>query len=224
VTFSRADSYIGVMIDDLVSRGVTEPYRMFTSRAEFRLSLRADNADQRLTPKALAIGCVGAAREDAFSRKVEAFSAGRTLLDQSSHTPKSLISLGLNLNQDGARRSAFQLLAYPDVTFAHLVQLDPTLEGIDPDIQDQLAKDALYATYIERQQRDVDAMRRDEMQEIPADFAFSGIDGLSNELKMKLGRARPANLHQAAKIDGMTPAALTLILAKLRQARRERLA
>jgi tRNA uridine 5-carboxymethylaminomethyl modification enzyme len=224
VTFSRADSYIGVMIDDLVSRGVTEPYRMFTSRAEFRLSLRADNADQRLTPKALAIGCVGAARQDAFSRKMEALSAGRALLDQSSHTPKSLIALGLSLNQDGARRSAFQLLAYPDVTFDHLVQLDPSLDGIAPDIQEQLAKDALYATYIERQQRDVDAMRRDEMQEIPADFAFSGIDGLSNELKMKLGRARPANLHQAAKIDGMTPAALTLILAKLRQARRERLA
>ena len=224
VTFSRADSYIGVMIDDLVSRGVSEPYRMFTSRAEFRLSLRADNADQRLTPKALSVGCVGAVREDAFCRKMEALSAGRALLDQSSHTPKSLISLGLSLNQDGARRSAFQLLAYPDVTFAHLVQLDLSLDAIVPDIQDQLAKDALYATYIERQQRDVDAMRRDEMQEIPADFAFSGIDGLSNELKMKLGRARPANLHQAAKIDGMTPAALTLLLAKLRQARRERLA
>lgn len=222
VHFSRSDSYIGVMIDDLVSRGVSEPYRMFTSRAEFRLSLRADNADQRLTPKALALGCVGQQREAVFKRKMDALSSGRALLDSSTHTPKALISLGLSMNQDGSRRSAFQLLAFPEVTFDHLLQLDPALSAIDHEAREQLAKDALYANYIDRQQRDIDVMRRDEMQEIPADFEFAGIDGLSNELKMKLGRVRPSNLHQAAKIDGMTPAALTLLLAKLRQARRER--
>lgn len=222
VHFSRSDSYIGVMIDDLVSRGVSEPYRMFTSRAEFRLSLRADNADQRLTPKALALGCVGQQREAVFKRKMDALSSGRALLDSSTHTPKALISLGLSMNQDGSRRSAFQLLAFPEVTFDHLLQLDPALSAIDHEAREQLSKDALYANYIDRQQRDIDVMRRDEMQEIPADFEFAGIDGLSNELKMKLGRVRPSNLHQAAKIDGMTPAALTLLLAKLRQARRER--
>ena len=222
VHFSRSDSYIGVMIDDLVSRGVSEPYRMFTSRAEFRLSLRADNADQRLTPKALALGCVGQQREAVFKRKMDALSSGRALLDSSTHTPKALISLGLSMNQDGSRRSAFQLLAFPEVTFDHLLQLDPALSAIDHEAREQLAKDALYANYIDRQQRDIDVMRRDEMQEIPADFEFAGIDGLSNELKMKLGRGRPSNLREAAKIDGMTPAALTLLLAKLRQARRER--
>lgn len=222
VYFSRSDSYIGVMIDDLVSRGVTEPYRMFTSRAEFRLSLRADNADQRLTPKALALGCVTPEREAAFVKKMELLSAGRALLDASSHTPKVLAASGLAINQDGSRRSAFQLLSFPDVSFAHLVSLDPGLAGIEPEVRDQLAKDALYANYIERQQRDIDVMRRDEMHEIPSDFVFSAIDGLSNELKHKLGKSQPSNLHQASRIDGMTPAALTLILAKLKQARRER--
>jgi tRNA uridine 5-carboxymethylaminomethyl modification enzyme len=224
ILFSRSDSYIGVMIDDLVTRGVTEPYRMFTSRAEFRLSLRADNADQRLTPKAISLGCVGALRAEAFARKMDALSAGRALLDSSSHTPRSLGEHGLTVSQDGARRSAFQLLSFPDVSFELILALDPSLAVISPEIRDQLAKDALYANYIDRQQRDIDAMRRDEMQDIPAGFEFTKIDGLSNELKMKLGKVRPANLHQAAKIDGMTPAALTLLLAKLRQARRERTA
>ncbi|MCD1624989.1 tRNA uridine-5-carboxymethylaminomethyl(34) synthesis enzyme MnmG [Seohaeicola saemankumensis] len=224
VLFSRADSYIGVMLDDLVSRGVTEPYRMFTSRAEFRLSLRADNADQRLTPKAMELGCIGPARAQVFTTKMEALSSGRTRLDEKSYTPKDLSALGLTFNQDGSRRTAFQLLAFPDVTFDHLLALDPDLSDVDLDTREQLSRDALYANYIQRQQRDVDAMRRDEMQEIPADFLFSGIEGLSNELKLKLDRAQPANLLQASRIDGMTPAALTLILAKLRQARRRRLA
>ena len=222
VIFSRSDSYIGVMIDDLVTRGVTEPYRMFTSRAEFRLSLRADNADQRLTPKAIALGCVDEVRKEAFIGKMEALDAGREVLNASRHTPKALSALGLSFNQDGARRSAFQLLAFPEITFDHLLQLDPDLAMIPEEARVQLARDALYANYIERQQRDIDVMRRDEMQEIPADMDFSRIDGLSNELKLKLGRARPSNLHQAARVDGMTPAALTLLLAKLRQAQRER--
>ena len=222
VLFSRSDSYIGVMIDDLVTRGVTEPYRMFTSRAEFRLSLRADNADQRLTPKALALGCVGPERATAFGKKMDDLAHGRALLDASSHTPKALISLGLSVSQDGSRRSAFQLLSFPDVTFDHLLELDPGLDVIEPAAREQLAKDALYANYIDRQQRDIDVMRRDEMQEIPPELDFMAIDGLSNELKAKLARTKPANLHQAARIDGMTPAALTLLLAKLRQAKRER--
>jgi tRNA uridine 5-carboxymethylaminomethyl modification enzyme len=222
VIFSRSDSYIGVMIDDLVTRGVTEPYRMFTSRAEFRLSLRADNADQRLTPKAIALGCVDGLRKDAFTRKMEALDAGREVLNASRHTPKALSALGLSFNQDGTRRSAFQLLAFPEITFDHLLQLDPDLATIPEEARVQLSRDALYANYIERQQRDIDVMRRDEMQEIPADMDFARIDGLSNELKLKLGRARPTNLHQAARVDGMTPAALTLLLAKLRQAQRER--
>lgn len=222
VIFSRSDSYIGVMIDDLTTRGVTEPYRMFTSRAEFRLSLRADNADQRLTPKAIALGCVGASRQEAFAKKMQALDAGKQRLDDVSFTSRSLAELGLTINQDGARRTAFQLLSIPEVSFDHLLQLDPGLSSIAPETRDQLAKDALYANYIDRQQRDIDAMRRDEFHVIPASFSFDAIDGLSNELKFKLERARPGNLLQAGRVDGMTPAALTLILAKLRQAKREK--
>lgn len=222
VLFSRSESYIGVMIDDLVSRGVTEPYRMFTSRAEFRLSLRADNADQRLTPKAIALGCVGAERRKAFDQKMEALVAGRARLEDKTYTSKMLATHGMTINQDGSRRTGFQLLAFPDVSFASLLHLDPDLADIDQETRTQLERDALYANYIDRQQRDVDAMRRDEMQVIPDSFQFGGIDGLSNELKLKLGRVRPTNLLQASKIDGMTPAALTLILAKIRQYSREK--
>lgn len=222
VLFSRSTSYIGVMIDDLTTRGVTEPYRMFTSRAEFRLSLRADNADQRLTPLALDLGCVSPERERAFLSKMDALEKGKARLDQSSYTSKSLAGLGLTLNQDGARRSGFQLLAFPDVTFDHLLQLDPSLEDIDAETRDQLSRDALYSNYIDRQQRDIDAMRRDELQVIPAHFSYIAIDGLSNELKTKLEKVRPENLLQAGRVDGMTPAALTLLLAKLRQGKREK--
>ena len=222
IYFSRSDSYIGVMIDDLITRGVTEPYRMFTSRAEFRLSLRADNADQRLTPKAVALGCVSEERRALFGEKMERLQAGRARLEASQHTSKSLAAVGLAVNQDGSRRSAFQLLAFPDVTFDHVLELDPALADIPVETREQLAKDALYANYIDRQQRDIDMMKRDEMQAIPADFVYAAVDGLSNELKQKLTKAQPANLHQASRVDGMTPAALTLLLAKLRQARRER--
>ncbi len=222
VLFSRTDSYIGVMIDDLTSRGVTEPYRMFTSRAEFRLSLRADNADQRLTPLAIGLGCIGETRRMAFDAKMERLSAGRVRLEARDFTPREVIAAGVAINADGPRRSAFQLLSVPDLTFDHLLTLDPELADIDAETREQLARDALYANYIDRQKRDVAVLKRDEMQEIPGDFTYAGIDGLSNELKLKLGRARPGNLAQAAKVDGMTPAALTLLLAKLRQAQRER--
>lgn len=221
-TFSRSDSYIGVMIDDLITRGVSEPYRMFTSRAEFRLSLRADNADQRLTPMGTALGCVGPARARAFEGKMERLSAARARLESQSYTPRQLVNIGLKVNQDGSRRTGFQLLAFPDIDFARLIELDATLADVDVLSRAQLEKDALYANYIARQERDVEMMKRDEAQDIPADFDFQAVDGLSNELKTKLSAARPANLAQAGRIDGMTPAALTLILARLRMARREK--
>lgn len=221
VVFNRTDSYIGVMLDDLTTRGVTEPYRMFTSRAEFRLSLRADNADQRLTPKAIAAGCVSEERKSRFLAKVERLEAGRKFLQARSHTPKEVAQVGIVLSQDGTRRDAYQLLALQDVSFDQLVQLDPDLGVIDDVTRDQLARDALYVNYIARQHQDVEAMRRDEAQSIPADFHYDSIDGLSAELKLKLSRFRPANLAQAAKVEGMTPAALTLLLARLRQAKKK---
>ncbi|MBY6090524.1 tRNA uridine-5-carboxymethylaminomethyl(34) synthesis enzyme MnmG [Maritimibacter alkaliphilus] len=220
--FSRSDSYIGVMVDDLTSRGVTEPYRMFTSRAEFRLSLRADNADQRLTPLGLAWGVVGETRKAAFEDKMERLEAAKERMTSATYTPREVSSLGLKVNQDGARRSLYQLMAFPDMTFEALLALDPELESIDGETREQIARDALYANYIERQQRDVEAMKRDEQQEIPVDFDFTALEGLSNELKGKLTRARPANLAQAARVDGMTPAAVTLLLARLRRDKREK--
>lgn len=224
LVFSRSDSYIGVMIDDLTTRGVSEPYRMFTSRAEFRLSLRADNADQRLTPVGLAAGCVSELRKQAFDDKMQRLESGRNLLERQTFTPREVAALGVSVNQDGARRSGFQLLSFPDVGFEEVVRLDPALQDVDEETRRQLEKDALYANYIERQKRDVEAMKRDEQQAIPASFDFTLIDGLSNELKTKLEATRPGNLAQAARIDGMTPAALTLILARLRREKREKTA
>lgn len=220
--FSRAESYIGVMIDDLITRGVSEPYRMFTSRAEFRLSLRADNADQRLTPEGMKVGCVGEGRIRAFENKMERIAGAKERLAATSFTPKELKTFGLKVNQDGSRRDGFQLLAFPDIDFTTLVSLDASLEGIDFETRAQVERDALYANYIERQNRDVEMMKRDEAQVIPVDFQFGSVDGLSNELKSKLSTTRPANLAQASRIDGMTPAALTLILARLKQAKREK--
>ncbi|PTW50536.1 tRNA uridine-5-carboxymethylaminomethyl(34) synthesis enzyme MnmG [Rhodovulum kholense] len=219
-TFTRTTSYIGVMIDDLVTRGVSEPYRMFTSRAEFRLSLRADNADQRLTPVGLDLGCVGEARRSAFGDKMERLTAARDRLESLSLTPKQITSAGIKVNADGARRNGIDLLAFPDVTFEDLIPLDPGLEDVDQEIRTQLARDALYAHYIDRQAQDVEAMRRDEAQKIPSDFPYDQLEGLSTELKGKLSRARPETLAQAGRIDGMTPAAATLILARLRQIER----
>ncbi|WP_299586149.1 tRNA uridine-5-carboxymethylaminomethyl(34) synthesis enzyme MnmG [uncultured Tateyamaria sp.] len=214
--FRRDQSYIGVMIDDLTTRGVTEPYRMFTSRAEFRLSLRADNADQRLTPLGLSIGCVGEERKAAFGEKSEALTAGRDALESQSYTPKQIAATGIRINQDGTKRTPFQLLAFPDVTFPDVERLDPALEQIAPDIQEQLARDALYANYIERQRKDVEKMRRDEQHAIPKDFDYRAVTGLSAELGGKLERVRPTDLAQAGRIDGMTPAALALILGRIR--------
>ncbi len=220
--FSRSDSYIGVMVDDLITRGVTEPYRMFTSRAEFRLSLRADNADQRLTPIGSELGLIGENRKRIFGEKQEKLISGRNLLEKDALTPRQINSAGIAVNQDGNRRTAFQVLAFPEVCFADLLPLDTEFESVEPEIRDQLEKDALYSNYIERQKRDVEAMKRDESQLIPSDFDFDGVEGLSNELKSKLNATRPANLGQAGRLDGITPAALTLLMAKLRQAKREK--
>ncbi|WP_093324144.1 tRNA uridine-5-carboxymethylaminomethyl(34) synthesis enzyme MnmG [Shimia haliotis] len=220
--FSRSDSYIGVMVDDLITRGVSEPYRMFTSRAEFRLSLRADNADQRLTPIGESLGLIGDVRKRLFGQKQEKLNSGRALLEKAALTPKEINAAGITVNQDGNRRTAFQVLAFPEVGFDDLLPLDKAFSSVEPEIRGQLEKDALYANYIERQRRDVEAMKRDESQLIPSDFDFDRIEGLSNELKSKLNAARPANLGQAGRLDGMTPAALTLLLAKLRQAKRDK--
>ncbi|SDW50815.1 tRNA uridine 5-carboxymethylaminomethyl modification enzyme [Allgaiera indica] len=218
--FGRSDSYIGVMVDDLVTRGVTEPYRMFTSRSEYRLSLRADNADQRLTPLGQRLGCVGPGRARAFGEKMEGLAAGKALLQGTSFTPRQMAALGVKINPDGRRRSAFDLLSFPDVGFEQLLQADTGLDRIDPEHRVQLARDALYAQYIARQSEDVQALRRDESQVIPDGFAYDALPGLSNELRAKLARVRPRTLAQAGRVEGVTPAALTLILAKLRQAER----
>jgi tRNA uridine 5-carboxymethylaminomethyl modification enzyme len=216
-TFGRSESYIGVMIDDLITRGVSEPYRMFTSRAEFRLSLRADNADQRLTPKAIELGCVGAKRKETFENKQELLSSGRQSLKENTFTPKQIRQVGISVSDDGQRRSAYQLLAFPNVGFSEIQNLDSEIAAIDDEIKVQLSRDALYANYIERQEKDADALKRDEAHKIPLDFDFTALKGLSNELAEKLSKARPATLAQAGRVEGITPAALTLILAKLRQ-------
>ena len=217
VVIDRASGYLGVMVDDLVTRGVTEPYRMFTSRAEYRLSLRADNADQRLTPVGLVAGCVGAERAAHFRSKQDALSRARDLLDGITMSPAEAARHGIQVNQDGVRRSAFELLAYPGVTLTRLAAVWPELGSIDPLTAEQVQIDAQYAVYLTRQQADIDAMRRDEALTIPADLDYSAIAGLSNEVRQKLAAARPANLGQAARLDGMTPAALTRLLGVVRR-------
>ncbi|OED49545.1 tRNA uridine-5-carboxymethylaminomethyl(34) synthesis enzyme MnmG [Rhodobacteraceae bacterium (ex Bugula neritina AB1)] len=217
VTFSRSSSYIGVMVDDLTTNGVTEPYRMFTSRAEFRLSLRADNADQRLTPLAIELGCAGEERKISFLEKSNQLSAARQVLDSQTFTPKQISGVGIRVNQDGNRRTGLDVLAFPDVCFEDVVGLMPELFDVQDGIRRQMEKDALYANYIARQEREISVLKRDEGHRIPDGFVFSGIDGLSKELQQKLEHARPETLAQAARIDGITPAALALILARLRK-------
>lgn len=224
VIFSRSESYIGVMIDDLTTRGVSEPYRMFTSRAEFRLSLRADNADQRLTPLGIELGCVREERKRQYGEKADQLVRARTLLTEQVFTPSMASDVGIKINQDGSKRTAMQLLAFPDVSFVEVGALDESFKSIEPEIQQQMEREALYANYIERQQKDIALLRKDEEHLIPADFDYVGLDGLSNELTAKLEAVRPTSLAQASRIDGITPAALTLILAKLRQIKRKKLA
>ena len=217
ITFDRAEAYIGVMVDDLVSRGITEPYRMFTSRAEYRLALRADNADQRLTEKGIGLGCVGPERRDAYRIKAKALAEARDFAGSVSISPSEADRHGLNLKKDGHRRTAFELLSYPDVGLADVSRIWPRLGVLAPKVAEQLEIDAKYAVYLSRQTADIAAYRRDEAIGLPDDLDYAAIVGLSNEARHKLSTHRPRTIGHAGKIEGMTPAALTLLVAHLRR-------
>src|SRR5689334_14488918 len=220
IVFDRADGYLGVMIDDLVTRGITEPYRMFTSRAEYRLTLRADNADQRLTDKGIALGCVGEARRTRHNEKMTALNAARELAQSLSLTPNEAAKYGLALNKDGQRRSAFELLAYPNIALADVAKIWPELGAFPAPIAQQLEIEAKYDVYMQRQNADVESYRRDESFELPAEFDYATLPGLSNEVRQKLSAIRPRTIGQAGRIDGITPAALTLLVAHARRRKR----
>ncbi len=217
VVVDRTEAYIGVLIDDLVTQGVTEPYRMFTSRSEYRLSLRSDNADERLTPKGLSWGLVGKARRADFELRFKALEEARALLKSLTVTPTEAIGRGLKLNQDGIRRTAFDVLSYPGQTLECLAQLWPELNRFGPKMVDRLENDARYAVYLDRQQKDIESFKRDELLVMPADMDYSDISGLSSELRNKLSLVKPRTLGQAGRIEGMTPAALTVLAAKARR-------
>jgi tRNA uridine 5-carboxymethylaminomethyl modification enzyme len=222
VMIDRAEGYVGVMIDDLVTRGVTEPYRMFTSRAEYRLKLRADNADQRLTDRGIALGCVGAERQRFHRQKMGALNAARDFARAVSVTPSEAARHGFSLNRDGQRRTAFDLLSYPDIGIADVARIWPQLGELAPQIAEQLEIDAKYAVYLDRQAADVAAYRRDESLVLVENFDYAGISGLSNEVRQKLQAHRPRTIGQAGRIDGITPAAMTLLAAHLRRNSRAR--
>jgi tRNA uridine 5-carboxymethylaminomethyl modification enzyme len=217
ITFDRAEGYLAVMIDDLVTRGVTEPYRMFTSRAEYRLTLRADNADQRLTARGIALGCVGPSRRSRHASKMAALEAARDFARSVSLTPNEADRHGLALNKDGQRRSAFELLSYPNISIADLAKIWPRLADLPPKIAEQVEIDAKYDVYLSRQAADIAAYRRDESLELPDGLDYSQLRGLSNEVRQKLATARPRTIGQAARMDGVTPAALTLLVAHLKR-------
>ncbi len=215
----RAEGYIGVMIDDLISRGVSEPYRMFTSRAEYRLRLRADNADLRLTPRGLALGCVAAERARAFAAKAAALAAGRALLDRLAATPDALARHGIAVKRDGVRRSGFDLLGYPETSVAGLAEIWPELTALSPAVAEQLEIDARYAGYLERQEADVRAFRRDEALTLPPGLDYDAVGGLSHEVREVLKRARPETLGAAQRLSGVTPASLVALLGHVRRRR-----
>jgi tRNA uridine 5-carboxymethylaminomethyl modification enzyme len=217
VIFDRADGYLGVMVDDLITSGVSEPYRMFTSRAEYRLLLRADNADQRLTPIGISLGCVSDGRRKAFHEKMARLSRARNISSSLSLTPSEGAAHGLEISRDGARRSALDLLAYPGVSIGLLAGIWPSLSGLDAETAKQLENDARYAGYIRRQQTAAAAMRREDARTLPHDLGYLGLPGLSAELQQKLTAVQPETMGQAARIEGMTPAALALVLAAARR-------
>jgi tRNA uridine 5-carboxymethylaminomethyl modification enzyme len=222
IVFDRADGYLGVMIDDLVTRGITEPYRMFTSRAEYRLTLRADNADQRLTDKGIALGCVGQARSERHRDKMTALATAKALAKSLAITPNEAARHGLALNRDGHRRSAFELLAYPEIEWDALRGIWPELSAVDPSIAVHLQIDAKYDVYLKRQTADVDAFRRDEGL-VLTDIDYADVPGLSNEARSKLEAARPRTVGQAGRLDGLTPAALGILAAYLRREARRKI-
>lgn len=213
IRFSRTESYIAVMVDDLVTRGVTEPYRMFTSRAEFRLHLRSDNADQRLTQHGIDCGLVGIDRRAYFEKRMKALNEARVLMERLQLTPTEAKAHGIKVNADGVRRSVFQLLSHPDVELDTMIRIWPELSEHAPDILEQVTVDAQYAVYLDRQRADVEAVRRDENRSIPADIDYESLDGLSKEMCQKLRAFNPTTIAQAQRIEGMTPAAIMLILA-----------
>ncbi len=217
LVLDRADAYIGVLIDDLVTRGTTEPYRMFTSRAEYRLTLRADNADQRLTPIGIRLGAVGRERERRFTAKMAALDEARRRLAELRMTPPALKRHGITVNEDGIARNAAELLAYPGVDLARLAAVWPELGSLTPEIAEQLEIDARYAGYLERQERDIAAFRRDEALLLPADLDYSAVGSLSREISGKLAAARPATLGAAARISGVTPSALVALLKHVKR-------
>ena len=217
ITFSRRESYIGVMIDDLVTRGVAEPYRMFTSRAEFRLALRADNADQRLTGVGHEIGCVSGIRWNHFSEKMERIQSTRDKLSDVLLTARQIAETGANLNPDGPSKTALEALSLNDFDRDNLLSVLPSAADVELETLNQIRRDALYAHYIERQKRDIETLERDESLAIPSDLDYSSITGLSKELQVKLASVRPENIAQAGRVDGMTPAAIMLILARIKR-------
>ena len=217
ITIDRTEAYIGVMIDDLVTQGVTEPYRMFTSRSEYRLSLRSDNADERLTDKAVAFGLVKGLRQKKYAERHHHLERARALLKSLQLSPSEAVQKGLKVNQDGIRRSAFDLLSYPDQTLANLARIWPELGDVPANLVDRLENDARYAVYLDRQQRDIAVYRRDESLFIPNDLDYAHLSGLSAELRLKLEAVRPRTIGQAGRIEGITPAALTLLAARARK-------
>ncbi|MFN7056555.1 tRNA uridine-5-carboxymethylaminomethyl(34) synthesis enzyme MnmG [Hyphomonas sp.] len=220
VIFDRAEAYIGVLIDDLVTRGVTEPYRMFTSRAEYRLALRADNADQRLTPRGIEAGVVGETRAKMFHVKHRALESARERLKTFTLSPAAAAKLGWTVNQDGRVRSGWEYLSYKEITFHHLLAAWPELADVPDALIPQLETEALYAAYLDRQAEDVAALRRDEALSLPADLDYDRIGGLSNEVRQKLKAVQPLTLGQAARIEGVTPGALTALLGHVRRLQR----
>jgi tRNA uridine 5-carboxymethylaminomethyl modification enzyme len=220
IIFDRAEAYLGVMIDDLVTRGVSEPYRMFTSRAEYRLTLRADNADQRLTNKAIALGCVGSVRAEAHRAKMAALAEARAAAQTETVTPSEAVHFGISLRKDGHRRSAFELLSYPDIGIADVARIWPRFGELAPKIAEQVEIDAKYAVYLSRQTADVESYRRDESVVLPEDIDYATLPGLSNEVRNKLQMHKPRTIGHAGRLDGITPAALTLLVAHLRRGRK----
>lgn len=219
---SRTGSYIGVMIDDLTTRGVTEPYRMFTSRAEYRLSLRADNADQRLTPSGIKIGCVSTIRQDTFNNKINDLNSGKAKMQGLQITPNQLENFGVQINRDGIRRSAFDLLRYKEIGFEKLQEIWPELSQIASPIREQIAIEALYSGYIDRQEADIRSTQRDENLKLPVDLDYSAVGGLSAELIAKLSKVRPVNIAAASKISGITPASIVNLLRYLKKQQRQK--
>lgn len=213
----RAEAYIGVLIDDLISRGAPEPYRMFTSRAEYRLKLRADNADQRLTDRGLELGCITVSRETYWKTKKERLETGNALIHSLNATPNELQDKGIPVNMDGRRRSAFDLLRYPDIGWEQLIAVWPELAAIEAPIREQIEIDAGYAGYMERQEADILAFRKDEALELPSDLDYGSVGSLSNEVRQKLEHVRPATLGAAARIPGVTPAAVTALLRHVKR-------